>query len=395
LQQQNMTSETSHPNAPQDARRPTLLHLALVLARVGAIGFGGGMAVVALMEQELVRRRRWLELDEFLHGVGLGQMLGSFAVNAAAFAGYRLAGVAGALVAVVSFLAPSITLVIVLSALYFRFHAVPALQSAVTGLGPVVVALIASAAWSIGSRSLGSWPARVLAACALAAGILRVNPAWILLASGLAGLFLRLHGGAAPARAGAEPEQARLPLLAAPAALTAAAGLADLAAVFFRIGLIFFGGGFVLLPVLHHRLVGQLGWLSPREFIDGVAISQLTPGPIAVLATFAGYHRQGVSGALVATAALFLPGLLWMLFLSRQYELRRDQPLAQRFLAGVNPAVTGLVASAAFVLGKGSMASWPHWTAAALAFFLLVKVRLHPAPVLAVAALAGWLGWIQ
>lgn len=372
-----------------------LIGLAMLLARIGAIGFGGGMAVVALMEQELVRRRRLLTLEEFLHGVGLGQMLGSFAVNAAAFAGYRLGGVTGAVVAVVSFLAPSIALVIVLSALYFRYHAVPALQSAVTGLGPVVVALILSAAWSIGSRSLDSWAKRALAAGALVLGLLRVNPAWILLAAGAAGFFLPRRGGGSPHDELAPARQPPLPLLAGPIAAGALTGLAGLASVFFRIGLIFFGGGFVLLPVLHDRLVLRLGWLSPREFIDGVAISQLTPGPIAVLATFAGYHRQGVAGALVATAALFLPGLLWMLFLSHQYELRRDQPLAQRFLAGVNPAVAGLVLSAAFVLGKGSMTSWPHWAAAAVAFVLLARARIHPAPVLAAAALAGWLGWIQ
>ena len=372
-----------------------LIDLALLFARIGALGFGGGMAVVALMEQELVRRRRLLKLEEFLHGVGLGQMLGSFAVNAAAFAGYRLAGVTGAAVAVVCFLAPSITLVIVLSALYFRYHAVPALQSAVTGLGPVVVALILSAAWSIGRRSLDSRAKLALAAGALVLGLLRVNPAWILLVAGGAGFFLPPHGQRGSQDKGAEARKTALPMLAAPAAVGALTGLASLANVFLRIGLIFFGGGFVLLPVLHDRLVTRLGWLSPREFIDGVAISQLTPGPIAVLATFAGYHRQGVAGALVATAALFLPGLLWMLFLSRQYELRRDQPLAQRFLAGVNPAVAGLVLSAAFVLGKGSMTSWPHWTAAAVAFILLAKARIHPAPVLAAAALAGWLGWIR
>lgn len=378
-----------------EKRGTVLLGLAAVFARIGAIGFGGGMAVVALMEQELVQRRRLLKLEEFLHGVGLGQMLGSFAVNAAAFAGYRLAGLAGAVVAVVSFLAPSITLVIVLSALYFRYHAVPALQSAVTGLGPVVVALILSAAWSIGRRSLDSWAKRGLAAGALVLGLVGVNPAWILLAAGGAGFFLPPHGQRGSQDKGAEDRTATLPMLAAPAALGALTGLASLASVFLRIGLIFFGGGFVLLPVLHDRLVTRLGWLTPREFIDGVAISQLTPGPIAVLATFAGYHRQGVAGALVATAALFLPGLLWMLFLSRQYELRRDQPLAQRFLAGVNPAVAGLVLSAAFLLGKDSMTSWLHWAAAAVAFLLLAKARIHPAPILAVAALAGWLGWIR
>ncbi len=371
-----------------------LLALAAVFARIGAIGFGGGMAVVALMEQELVRKRKLLSLDEFLHGVGLGQMLGSFAVNAAAFTGYRLAGMAGFLVSAVSFLAPSIVLVIVLSALYFRYHAVPALQSAVTGLGPVVVALIVSAAWNIGSRALDTWPKRAIAAGALALSLLHVNAAWILLASGVAGFFLPPRRSAGQAGGGAA-DAAPLIALAAPMAAVSAGALAHLAAVFFRIGLIFFGGGFVLLPVLHDHLVTRLGWLSPREFIDGVAISQLTPGPIAVLATFAGYHRAGLAGALVATAALFLPGMLWMLFLSRQYELRRDQPLAQRFLSGINPAVTGLVLSAAILLGRGSMTAWTHWAAGAAAFLLLVKWRVHPAFVLAAAALAGWLGWIR
>jgi chromate transporter len=386
----------SESQGAAEKRGTVLLGLAAVFARIGAIGFGGGMAVVALMEQELVRKRKLLSLDEFLHGVGLGQMLGSFAVNAAAFTGYRLAGMAGFLVSAVSFLAPSIVLVIVLSALYFRYHAVPALQSAVTGLGPVVVALIVSAAWNIGKRALDTWAKRAIAAGALALSLLHVNAAWILLASGVAGFFLppRRSGGQAGG-GGTASDAAPLIALAAPMAAVTAGTLAHLATVFFRIGLIFFGGGFVLLPVLHDHLVTRLGWLSPREFIDGVAISQLTPGPIAVLATFAGYHLAGLAGALVATAALFLPGMLWMLFLSRQYELRRDQPLAQRFLSGINPAVTGLVLSAAILLGRGSMTAWTHWAAGAAAFVLLVKWRLHPAFVLAAAALAGWLGWIR
>jgi chromate transporter len=389
-----MPDEAAPPLHGNPPPRRSLLDLAFLFARIGAIGFGGGMAVVALMERDLVRRRRLLSLDEFLHGVGLGQILGSFAVNAAAFAGYRLGGWSGAVVSSAAFLAPSVAMVIGLSALYFRYHAVPALQSAVTGLGPVVVALIVSAAWNIGRRSLDCWPRRAIAAAALAAGLLHVNPAWILLASGMAGFFLHAGARSAPgaAESGSTPTMA--PLLALPA-VSSVAGLAGLASVFLRIGLIFFGGGFVLLPVLHDRLVTRLGWLSPREFIDGVAISQLTPGPIAVLATFAGYHRQGVAGALIATVALFLPGFLWMLFLCRQYELRRDQPLAQRFLAGVNPAVAGLVLSAAFVLGKGSLTAWPHWAAAAAAFLLLALARLQPAPVLGAAALAGWLGWIR
>ncbi len=166
-----------------------LLQLAGVFARIGATGFGGGMAVVALMERELVRRRKLVPLEEFLHGVGLGQVLGSFAVNAALFAGYRVAGWCGAMVAVVSFLAPSVALVILLSALYFRFHAVPAMQQAVAGLTPVVVALILAAAWNIGRRVLRCWPAWLVFAGAPAGALWRLNPVWILLAAGMAGFF--------------------------------------------------------------------------------------------------------------------------------------------------------------------------------------------------------------
>ncbi len=374
------------------------MRLAALFARIGATGFGGGMAVIALMEQELVRRRKLLSLDEFLHGVGLGQVLGSFAVNAAAFAGHRLAGWPGALAGVVSFLAPSVAMVIVLSALYFRYHAVPALQDAVTGLGPVVVALIAAAAWSIGHRVLRGWLAWAIFAASLAGGLLHWNPVWILLGAGAAGLTLPVPGTSGNPRSAGESAPLREPssaLWLIPAAAPLAGGLAHLAWVFLRIGLVFFGGGFVLLPVLHNHLVTRLGWLTQREFVDGVAISQLTPGPVAVLATFAGYHQAGVAGALLATAALFLPGILWMLFLCAQYERRREEPWARRFLAGVNPAVAGMVLSAAILLGRGSLAGWPSWIAAAAAFALLAFRGVHPAPLLGAAALAGWLGWIR
>ncbi|MGC8758914.1 MAG: chromate efflux transporter [Bryobacteraceae bacterium] len=389
-----MNDSSQAPHAVPPIR---LHHLAALFARIGATGFGGGMAVVALMERELIRRRRLLPLDEFLHGVGLGQVLGSFAVNASLFCGYRLAGWMGALVSAASFLAPSVALVILLSALYFRYHAVPAMQHAVAGLTPVVVALILAAAWNIGRRVLSSWPAWLVFTGALAASLWKANPVWILLAAGAAGFFFPSPHGGQGRPAGSSEDQPESPqplLLLAPSGALAGWGLVRLAAVFFHIGLVFFGGGFVLLPVLHTHLVTRLGWLTPREFLDGVAISQLTPGPIAVLATFAGYHLGGVAGAVVATAALFAPGIAFMLFLSSQYERHRDQPWARRFLAGVNPAVAGMILSAAFVLGRGQMDSWRSLAAAAAAFLLLTAARLHPAILLAASAFAGWRGWL-
>ena len=350
------------------------------------------MAVIALMEQEFVRKRRLIPLDQFVHGVGLGQVLGSFAVNAAIFIGYRLFGVAGALLSAGAFLAPSITLVIVLSDLYFRYHALPALQGAVAGLAPVVIALILDAGWSIARKVLRSWPAMSIAAGALAAGVAQWNPAWVLVAAGAAGFLL-------PARPAA-PRQPRPPGKVSgggaanlmPLALLGAGPLWKLIVTFFKIGLVFFGGGFVLVPVLHNRLVTQLGWLKPHEFLDGVAISNLTPGPIAVLATFAGFHLAGTTGALAATVALFAPGMMLMLAISHQYGRFRDDHRAQRFLAGVNPAVVGLILSAALVLGRSALVSWHGYALFALSFCLLAGLRWHPAFILAIGAAAGYFG---
>ena len=372
-------------------KRITLPDLLLSFLKIGALGFGGGMAVIALMERELVRKRKLLATDEFVHGVGLGQILGSFAVNASFFIGYRLFGMAGGLLSAGAFLLPSLALVIGLSHLYFRYHSIPALQGAVAGLGPVVIALILNAGWSLGRRVVRTPAAAGIAAAALAAGVLKVNAVWVLLGAGVGAFLLPVKGAEpSPARRARSAERNPAWFFLPPAMATA--GLASLSVTFFKIGMVFFGGGFVLLPVLHDRLVLGLHWLTAQEFLDGVAISNLTPGPIAVLATFAGYHLAGLSGALAATAALFAPGLAVMAVASRQYERHHRNPWVQLFLAGVNPAVAGLVLSAAALLGGSAMATWRGWLAAAVSLALLGKFRWHPAFVLALGAVAGYAG---
>ena len=305
-----------------------------------------------------------LEAEEYLHGVGLGQILGPFAVNAAIFIGSRMFGPIGGLIAAISFLLPSVALVVFLSWLYAAFHHIPSLQGALAGLGPVVIALILSAAWSMGRKKLHSVVAIVIATATCVAGVLHVNPVWTLLAAGLAGLGLKL--GASQSRTPSSPQSQRsvLPLWpgmaaaqeisspaprpilvssGAAAMLSGSVGLVQLGWMFLKVGLVFFGGGFVLIPVLNHQLVQELGWLTTQQFMDGVAISQLTPGPIAVLATFTGFLKAGVPGALVATAALFAPAVILMLLISSFYDRLRGKRFAQDFLAGVEPAVIGLI----------------------------------------------------
>lgn len=377
-----------------------LRNLALIFLRLGAIGFGGGMAVVALMEHDLVRKRKLLDLDEFLHGVALGQILGPFAVNASLFVGNRLFGFLGGLVCAAAFLAPSIVLVILLSWLYFSFHSIPALQTALRGLGPVVIALILSAAWSMGRKAVRSWPAALLLALAFGLCLWKVNSLAILAAGGAIGLWLgkeRLAKGPGPAGTAGNP--AGVPgMLALPAAAPAALGLPSLAGLawtFLKVGFVFFGGGFVLVPILHQTLVEGLHWLTAREFLDGVAISNLTPGPIAVLATFAGYRVQGILGALVATLALFLPALALMSLLSHFYRRLKDLRPAQNLLAGLSPVVVGLIAGAAVLLAPGALHGAGGVALSLLALVLLVRFQWHPAFVLGLGALAGGLGLVR
>jgi chromate transporter len=268
--------------------------------------------------------------------------------------------------------------------LYFCYHAIPELQGMVGGLGPVVIALILDAGWSIGRRVLRSPGAVAVAALALAAGMLKVNTLWILLCAGGGSLLLmRMRSPAAPG-----VHAMLLPVASGGGAV------ATLAGTFLKVGLVFFGGGFVLVPVLHQRLVTELHWLTGREFIDGLAISNLTPGPVAVMATFAGFRQAGVTGALVATAALLAPSAVLMLVFSRQYAAMRGDARVQVFLDGLNPAVTGLIVSAAALLAGEALTSWQRWVFACVSLVVLRALEWPPIVLLAVAAVGGYFGWL-
>jgi chromate transporter len=265
------------------------------------------------------------------------------------------------------------------------------------GLGPVVIALILAAAWSMGRKTLTRWPAVMLAVAGFVAGVYGVNAIGVLLTAGLIGLQLgraRLvkgseQKGAPSATEACSPPGAGNALLMALPAVVAGVAPASLVAVgvtFLKIGLVFFGGGFVLIPILHQQLVGHLHWLTPQEFLDGVAISNLTPGPIAVLATFTGYRLLGVAGALLATVALLTPAMILMTTICIAYERLKGSSHAQDFLAAIAPTVVGLVASAALLLFSSAIPSWRSALLMSVVAVLLVRFRWHPVFALAAGA---------
>ena len=169
------------------------------------------------------------------------------------------------------------------------------------------------------------------------------------------------------------------------------AGILKLAGVFLKIGVVFFGGGYVLIPLLHRVLVDQMHWLTLKEFLDGVALSQLTPGPLAMLATFAGYKMAGFPGAVVATACIFFPGTLLMLLISSRYERFRRIDAVNHFLDGILPAVVGLVFAAAFTLGRTSLTSARDFLLLGVGFLVLQFTAIAPMAVILGAAAVGLL----
>jgi chromate transporter len=173
-------------------------------------------------------------------------------------------------------------------------------------------------------------------------------------------------------------------------ALAVTPGIFPIGWVFLKIGLLFFGGGFVLIPVIHREIVMNLHWLTEREFLDGVAISQLTPGPIAVLATFCGFRQGGVIGALVATASVFLPAFLLMLLISHGYQHLSKMASVRAVLNTLLPAIVGLLLAAAFQLGGKALVGTYGFVVFVISLFVLIHWKVSPAILILAGAVLGW-----
>jgi len=378
----------------------SLARLLAEFMKMGCLAFGGGMAIIAFMEQELVRKRRVIAPERFLNGVALGQVLGPMAVNTCFFVGHCLYGPMGGLLSLLAFVMPSVLLVIAIAWLYAAHQSLGVLQAALAGLQPAVIALIASAAWSMGRKAVRRGPAAVLCAAGVAAGLGKLAPVYVLAAGGLCGVLLgsrRLVGGQQQGKAAMEAKPAAAgtrqtitwPLLGTALAPSAGASFGGIAITFLKLGLIWFGGAYTIVPLMYQRIVVDLGWLTPATFRDGVAIANLTPGPMSVLATFAGYRVYGISGALAATFALYVPATALMLFFCRNYQRMQIGGRTRDLLNGLNPCVVGLILSAGVLLSKGVLVNYTAWALVVASFLLLVRFKWSPAYVLGVNAALG------
>lgn len=359
----------------------------------------GGPAIVAQIRKVTVKEKGWLTEEEFAESLAFCQTLpGPIAVQTAAHIGWRTGGPLGALLATISYVIPTFVLMLILSALYVRLGEVPAVEAILQGLRAVVVAIVMDSILSMAQSALKDWRGVVIATAAAAALILDAGALLVLLGSALAAIFL-LWGVAPPpgSRAANDPaargggwKGVAVILLAAVvfAGAVALSGVLDpalpaLALTMAKVDMLAFGGGYTAIALMHDQVVKVHPWLTSQEFLDGLALGQITPGPVIITATFIGYKVAGMTGAIAATIGVFLPSWLLLALLAPQFDRIRSLVLVHRMVRGL---LAAFVAMLVYVLWQVAQEALNDWRSLLLAIAALGALRWKVPPLVVVGA---------
>jgi len=396
--------EQTQTGRPDAANRGSLTELALFFLRLGVTAFGGPAAHIAIMEDELVRRRKWLSREKFLDLLGASNLIpGPSSSELAIHIGYLRAGWAGLLVGGACFILPAAILVGIIAWAYVRFGHLPAVAALLYGVKPVVIAVILQALWGLGRTAVKSWILAILGLLCVALSLAQVNVLLILFGTGaiLAGVraLSRNRKGnqksqgaltvASVWRGGRAGLTRIFPWAGATGAAAVIPGMWPLFLVFLRIGSIVFGSGYVLLAFLRADLVVHRGWVTDAQLVDAVAIGQVTPGPVFTTATFLGYLLRGPVGALVATVGIFLPAFVLVAVSGPLIPLLRRSTTAGAFLDGVNVASLALMAAVSYQLGRSAIVDWMTMGLAIVSAVLLLRFRINSAWLVLGGAILG------
>ena len=373
-------------------RRVPIRDLVMYYLRLGAVGFGGPVALVGQMEKELVQERGWLTKDEFREGVAVCQSLpGPLAIQVGIFIAYLRGGFWGAWAGGWAFILPNFIFVAALGALFVYFGDLPPIKAIFYGVSPAVIAMILYSCYrlaALGMEDRLQWG--IAAACLAITVALRAEVALLFIVSGVIGILwygTLLRRWRAPA----------LPLLAAlpPAAGSApSAGILGKLLVFFlKAGSLTFGSGLVIVPLLENGLVRQTGWLTERQFLVAVAMGMLSPGPVVITATFVGYLVAGFWGSVISTVGIFLPSFLLVLIVAPILIRHRGNPNVQGFVKGAYAAAIGTILGAAVLLGKIEIGDWLTALIALVSLVALARRRVGNPALVAVAAAVGLVGF--
>lgn len=387
-----------------------LTELAAVFLKLGLTSFGGPAAHTAMMEDELVVRRRWLVHQHFLDLIGATNLIpGPNSTEMTMHIGLDRAGGWGMLVAGASFILPAALITGSLAALYVRFGSLPQVDDLLAGVRAVVLVIILTAIVRLGKKAAKNWQLVLIAVAVGLASWLGASEVLALFLGGLVGMvWLRGREGVADRRGLVRALLLVLALVAVVAGILYFAGNAaalwpsntrsttgsvplwQVGLYFLFLGSVLYGSGYVLFAFLQGGPVETLGWLTSQQLVDAVAVGQVTPGPVFSAATFIGYLAAGWQGAVIATVAIFLPSFVFVLALNPLLPRMRASLWMSSFLDAINASAIGLMAVVLLQMSQSALTSWQAALIAVAAVLVSWRWKINSAWLIAGGGLAGW-----
>jgi chromate transporter len=374
--------------SPQQQRQ-RLRELATVFLRLGAIAFGGPAAHIAMMDEEVVKKRQWMSRENLLDSMGITNLLpGPNSTELAIQIGYERGGWRGLFVAGSCFILPAMSIVWILAAFYARYQTVPQLQWLLYGIKPVIIAIVLQALWKLGKKAAKDIPTTIAGIVAVAGYLAGMNEILLLLLLGI-GVMLVNNWQRRNINLGIFIIPFPEVLAQIGATATASISSINVFLFFLKIGCVLYGSGYVLLAFLQQDLVERNQWLTSQQLLDAVAIGQFTPGPVFTTATFIGYLLAGNAGAIAGTIGIFLPAFLLVGIVNPWIPKLRQSPWAAEFLNGVNAASLGLMAGVTYTLGRAALVDWLTVVLAILSAIAVFRFKINSAWLVLIGGAIG------
>ena len=369
-----------------------LREIAGYFLRLGALGFGGPIALAGYMQRDLVERRGWITQEEYLEGLAVAQtMPGPLAAQLAMWLGYVRRGFWGATAAAIAFILPPFVIVTIVAALYVASEGSNVIQALFYGVGPTVIALILRGAWKLLKVTVKSdrrlWV--IFGVVAIVTFVIRSEVAIMFVLSGFVGVLLYAPPSWTRLRAAPLCVPIGLENVIAATQRTDPNTLLALGIFFFKAGAFTFGSGLAIVPFLQQGVVHEYGWLTEREFLDAVAMGMITPGPVVITAVFVGYLVAGLAGAAIAGVGVFLPPLLLVVFFGPLIMRYRKHPAVQGFTKGATAAAAGAIVGAAGVIATQVLVDLATVVIFVVAFVILWRSKVPEPLLVGASAVAG------
>lgn len=337
--------------------------------KLGLIGFGGPMAHISMMDSELVEKRKWSTRDEFIDGLAVCNLLpGPASTQLGIYMGYLKGGILGGVLAGIAFILPAFIIITALSYIYFKFGEIPSIAGVLYGINAVVISLISSSLLNMYKKTIVSKAQFIIfVITTVAITVFKVNMVLAMLLAGIAGSFIYSDA--------AGEKDKKLLSLGFPIFISPM--LSRLFIFFIKVGSFIYGGGLVIIPFIENEVVNKLGWLTQTEFLAGIALGQITPGPVIITAAFIGYKLLGIVGALISTFAIFLPSFVFILAAAPYLKRLKNIPWVKASLKGVNAAVIGSILSAVISLVTAAIVDIPTFLICGAGFIAIIKYKVN------------------